>query len=185
LELVATDPHPPVKASQHIQNPGHVIRRSRDEYMLTECRNHAWFIIELCETVKIVRFETDNYELYAGGAKLISVSVADKYSPHRRDWVHLGNFTLSGHKKQAERLGDLSATVFGRFVWVEVLANSHDEEEQHYCTMTSFRVYGVSEYEYLLEDSSHLEGELQQSTGSTSSSQLSFFHKKDDEAKVV
>jgi hypothetical protein len=25
-------------------------------------------------------------------------------------------------------------------------------DEEHYCTMSSFRVYGISEYEYLLED---------------------------------
>jgi hypothetical protein len=119
--------------------------------MLTECDKPVWFVLELCETIKILRFETDNYELYSGGPKLLSVSVADKHSSHRRDWLHIGNFTLSGHKKMAEAFRNSSAEVFARFVWVDVLAN-YDEE--HYCTMTSFRVFGISEYEYLLEDSS-------------------------------
>ena len=147
-----------VRASADINNPAHVIKKSRDEYLLTECNKPVWFVIELCETIKILRLETDNYELYSGGPKRLSVSVADKYSSQQRDWLHLGNFTTSGHKKVVETFTNFSATVFARFVWVDVLANYEEEEEEeehHYCTMTSFRVYGISEYEYLLEDRDH------------------------------
>jgi hypothetical protein len=136
--------------------------------MLTECDKPVWFVLELCETIKLLRFETDNYELYSGGPKLLSVSVADKYSSHRRDWLHIGNFTVSGHKKMAEAFGNFSAEVFARFVWVDVLAN-YDEE--HYCTMTSFRVFGISEYEYLLEDSSS-SSSISSSSSSSSSTEL-------------
>ena len=139
-----------VKASEDIKNPSFVIEKSRDEYMLSECHKPVWFVIELCDTVKIIRFETDNYELYSGGPKLLSVSVSDKYSSRRADWRHVGNFTVAAAKKTPATFGDLAAAaVFARFVWVEVLEN-YDEE--HYCTMTSFRVFGISEYEYLLED---------------------------------
>jgi hypothetical protein len=138
-----------VRASADIKNPSHVIKKSRDEYLLTECDKQIWFVVELCETIKILRLETDNYELYSGGPKLLSISVADKYSSDRRDWFHVGNFTTSGQKRQVETFQNFSASVFARFVWVEVLEH-YDEE--HYCTMSSFRVYGISEYEYLLED---------------------------------
>jgi Sad1 / UNC-like C-terminal len=138
-----------VRASADIKNPSHVIKKSRDEYLLTECDKQIWFVVELCETIKILRLETDNYELYSGGPKHLSISVADKYSSDRRDWLHLGNFTTTGRKREVESFHNFSAGVFARFVWVEVLAH-YDEE--HYCTMSSFRVYGISEYEYLLEE---------------------------------
>ena len=44
-----------VKHSGGAKNAAHLISRSEDEYVLNECSHQLWFIIELCETIKIVR----------------------------------------------------------------------------------------------------------------------------------
>jgi len=138
-----------VKHSGGAKNAAHLISRSEDEYVLNECSHQLWFIIELCETIKIVRFETENYELYSGSPHQLQISVAHKFSVNGKNWFPLGIFNSSGERKVVEQFTSPAANVFGKFVKVEVLSNYGDE---HFCTMTSFRVYGVSEYEMLEEE---------------------------------
>merc|ERR1719357_1883194 len=111
-----------------------------------ECHDQNFFIIELCETIKVMRFELDNFELYSGAARNFTVRTVDKYSNNLKDWVEIGHFEASSDKMDVQNFFDFELKVFGKFIRVDI--NSYHGSE-HFCTMTSFRVFGVSEYEFL------------------------------------
>jgi len=114
--------------------------------MLMECNDQNFFIIELCETIKVMRFELDNFELYSGAARNFTVRTVDKYSNNLKDWNVIGNFEASSDKMGVQNFFDFELKLFGKFIRVDI--NSYHGSE-HFCTMTSFRVFGVSEYEFL------------------------------------
>ena len=39
-----------------MQHGGHVITRNEDEYLLYTCQEGTFFVIELCETIKVIRY---------------------------------------------------------------------------------------------------------------------------------
>ena len=135
-----------VKSSPSLKHPQHLINKNQDEYMLMECHDQNFFIIELCETIKVMRFELDNFELYSGAARNFTVRTVDKYSNILKDWVEIGQFEASSDKMDVQNFFDFELKVFGKFIRVDI--NSYHGSE-HFCTMTSFRVFGVSEYEFL------------------------------------
>ena len=135
-----------IKSSPSLKHPQHLINKNQDEYMLMECNDQNFFIIELCETIKVMRFELDNFELYSGAARNFTVRAVDKYSNNLKDWNVIGNFEASSDKMGVQNFFDFELKLFGKFVRVDI--NSYHGSE-HFCTMTSFRVFGVSEYEFL------------------------------------
>merc|ERR1712051_797939 len=135
-----------IKSSPSLKHPQHLINKNQDEYMLMECNDQNFFIIELCETIKVMRFELDNFELYSGAARNFTVRTVDKYSNNLKDWNVIGNFEASSDKMGVQNFFDFELKLFGKFVRVDI--NSYHGSE-HFCTMTSFRVFGVSEYEFL------------------------------------
>merc|ERR1712051_51483 len=135
-----------IKSSPSLKHPQHLINKNQDEYMLVECNDQNFFIIELCETIKVMRFELDNFELYSGAARNFTVRTVDKYSNNLKDWNVIGNFEASSDKMGVQNFFDFELKLFGKFVRVDI--NSYHGSE-HFCTMTSFRVFDVSEYEFL------------------------------------
>jgi len=135
-----------IKSSKNLKHPNHIINKNNDEYMLFECKEETFFIIELCETIKVIRFELDNFELYSGTPKNFTVRTIDKYSNNINQWIVIGNFEASSDKMEAQHFSDLEIKSFGKFIRVDI--NSFHGTE-HFCTLTSFRVFGMSEYEYL------------------------------------
>ena len=135
-----------VKSSSSLKHPQHLINKNQDEYMLMECHDQNFFIIELCETIKVMRFELDNFELYSGAARNFTVRTVDKYSNNLKDWIVIGHFEASSDKMGVQNFFDFELKLFGKFIRVDI--NSYHGSE-HFCTMTSFRVFGVSEYEFL------------------------------------
>ena len=135
-----------IKSSKNLKHPNHIINKNNDEYMLFECIEETFFTIELCETIKVIRFELDNFELYSGTPKNFTVRTIDKYSNNINQWIVIGNFEASSDKMEAQNFSDLKIKSFGKFIRVDV--NSFHGTE-HFCTLTSFRVFGMSEYEYL------------------------------------
>jgi len=135
-----------IKSSPSLKHPQHLINKNQDEYMLMECNDQNFFIIELCETIKVMRFELDNFELYSGAARNFTVRTVDKYSNNLKDWNVIGHFEASSDKMGVQNFFDFELKLFGKFIRVDI--NSYHGSE-HFCTMTSFRVFGVSEYEFL------------------------------------
>jgi len=135
-----------IKSSDSLKHPQNLISKNQDEYMLTECKDSTFFTIELCETIKVMRFEIDNFELYSGTVRNFTVRTVDKYSNNLKDWIVIGNFEASSYKMEMQTFSDFDLKAFGKFIRVDI--NSHYGTE-HYCTMTSFRVFGITEYEFL------------------------------------
>jgi len=131
-----------IMSSESLKHPANLINKNLDEYMLMPCQDQNSFTIELCETTKIVRFELDNFELYSGTTKNFKVSL----STNLKDWVVIGNYEASSNKMEVQNF--LAETLtFGKFIRVDI--NSYHGIEHFFCTVTSFRAFGVSEYEYL------------------------------------
>ena len=45
-----------VKSSDNVKHPHHLITRNADEYLLYSCQDASYFVIELCETIKVIRY---------------------------------------------------------------------------------------------------------------------------------
>jgi len=135
-----------IKSSPNIKHANHLINKNLDEYMMNECKEETFFIIELCETIKLLRVELDNFELYSGTPKNFTVRTVDKYSNNINDWVVIGNFEASSQKMEVQDFPNLKLKSFGKLIRVDI--SSHYGTE-HFCTLTSFRVFGISEYEFL------------------------------------
>jgi len=135
-----------VRYSDNVRHAHHAITRNADEYLLYQCQDPAFFVVELCETIKVIRLELDNYELYSGTPANFTVRTADKYSNNLNEWIVIGNFVASNEKMMVQHFSGLTIKSFGKFVRVD-LETFHGTE--HYCTLTSFRVFGMTEYECL------------------------------------
>ena len=125
-----------VRASDGMKNPSHLISRNADEYMLYNCREPSYFIIELCETMRVVRFELDNKELYSGTPRSFTVRTGAKFSTDLNDWNLIGDFEASSQKMETQDFSGFKVKTFGKFIRVEI--NSFHGSE-HFCTLTSFR----------------------------------------------
>ena len=125
-----------VRASDGMKNPSHLISRNADEYMLYHCREPSYFIIELCETMRVVRFELDNKELYSGTPRSFTVRTGPKFSTDLNDWNLIGDFEASSQKMETQNFSGFKVKTFGKFIRVEI--NSFHGSE-HFCTLTSFR----------------------------------------------
>lgn len=125
-----------VRASETMKNPSHLISRNADEYMLYQCRQPTFFVIELCETIRVIRFELDNKELYSGTPRNFTVRTGDHYSTDPQHWNIVGGFEASSNKMETQNFEELKVKTFGKFIRVDI--NSFHGNE-HFCTLTSFR----------------------------------------------
>lgn len=136
-----------LSANAEAQSPGNIISSHRDEYMLNKCENRAWFVVELCESIKALRMELANFELYSSVPHEFRVWLVNSFPAREKDWVLFGHF-------YAEDVRDVQTFhskegVFGKYAKVEILS-SHGSE--HYCPISQFRIFGISEIELIDED---------------------------------
>ena len=113
--------------------------------MMNKCTDQIWFVVELCESIKAVKMELANFELYSSVPHEFRVTMSNTYPPKEKDWALFGQFRAENDRSvqtfQAEGGG-----VFGKYARVEVL--SHHGEE-HFCLVSHFKMFGVSEIELL------------------------------------
>ncbi len=81
-------------------NPSHILTESKDEYMLNSCSSKAWFVIELCESIKINEIELANLELFSNVPRLFRVYTSERYiqTTNGKNWPSkylLGTFEAS------------------------------------------------------------------------------------------
>eukprot|EP00095_Tigriopus_kingsejongensis_P006248 maker-scaffold1159_size58420-snap-gene-0.17 protein:Tk06248 transcript:maker-scaffold1159_size58420-snap-gene-0.17-mRNA-1 annotation:"protein osteopotentia" len=129
------------------QGGGNLISTSRDEYMLNTCTDSAWFVVELCESIKGLKVEIANFELYSSVPRDIRVWLSATYPAREKDWVLFGQF--EAEDERSVQTFNSPEGVFGKFVKVEVLSNHGTE---HYCPLSLFRIYGISEIELIGRD---------------------------------
>lgn len=84
--------------------------------MLNKCTDRAWFVVELCESIKGMKVEIANFELYSSVPNAVRVSMAQSFPT--KDWVLFGNFNMEEDRSIQTFSADEDVGVFGRFVKV-------------------------------------------------------------------
>lgn len=112
--------------------------------MLNKCSDKVWFVVELCESIKAFKIEFANFELYSSVPKDIRITMGNVLPGRDKDWGLFGNF-------EAEDIRSVQTFVspegvFGKYVKVEI--NSFHGSE-HYCPVSMFKIYGISEIELI------------------------------------
>ncbi len=107
-----------------------------------------WFVVELCESIKAVRMELANFELYSSVPHEFRVTLSNAYPAKEKDWALFGQFKAENERSvQTFFASDVGAGgVYGKYARVEILS-SHGNE--HFCLISHFKMFGVSEIELL------------------------------------
>lgn len=119
----------------------------RDEYMLNTCTDSAWFVVELCESIKAFKVEIANFELYSSVPHEFRVWLGGAYPARDKDWVLFGQFEAKDERTIQTFTSQES--VFGKYAKIEILSHHGSE---HYCPISLFRIYGISEIELIGRD---------------------------------
>lgn len=110
--------------------------------MLNGCQDKIWFVVELCESIKALKIEIANFELYSSVPRHFKVTMGNAYPAREKDWVFFGQF--EAQDERSVQTFSISNGVFGKYARVEILSHHGTE---HYCPISMFRVYGISEFE--------------------------------------
>uniref|UniRef100_A0A182Q3R2 SUN domain-containing protein n=1 Tax=Anopheles farauti TaxID=69004 RepID=A0A182Q3R2_9DIPT len=138
-----------IASNPEAQSTGSVLTAPKDEYLLNPCTSKIWFVVELCEPVQAERIELANFELFSSSPREFTVSVSNRFPT--RDWANVGQFTARDERDVQSFL--LHPHLFGKFVRVEILSHYNQE---HFCPVSLFRVYGTSEFEAFETDNTPL-----------------------------
>ncbi|XP_046542995.1 SUN domain-containing ossification factor-like isoform X2 [Haliotis rubra] len=124
-------------SNQEAENVQGVLTGNKDDYMLNPCSaQKKWFAIELCEPIQVKTVEIASLELFSSQPKTFRVSLSDRFPA--KDWRELGEYEATQEKTaQAFQVDDQQ---FVKFVKVELLSHYNNE---HFCPVTLFRVFGV------------------------------------------
>jgi hypothetical protein len=115
--------------------------------MLNKCSDKAWFIVELCESIKAMKIELANFELYSSVPHEFRVSLVNHLPARDRDWVLFGEF--AAEDTRTVQTFNSPDGVLGKYVKVEILSHHGSE---HFCPISLFRIYGISEIELIGQD---------------------------------
>jgi hypothetical protein len=88
----------------------------RDEYMLNKCTDKAWFVVELCESIKAFKVELANFELFSSSPKDIRISMSNVFPGRDKDWILYGQFEANEDRTVQSFISNEG--VFGKFVKV-------------------------------------------------------------------
>ncbi|XP_050430891.1 SUN domain-containing ossification factor [Adelges cooleyi] len=116
-----------------------------DEYMLNLCKSTTWFVVELCEAIQVKKIELANFELFSSTPKDFSVYVATRLNA--RNWTPIARLVAEDVRTlQGFHLNTTDDNAFTKYIKVEI--HSHYGKE-HYCPISVFNAYGLSEFEAL------------------------------------
>ena len=125
-------------ANTEAQNPASVLTENRDQYLINPCKAKKWFVIELCEPVKVQSIEIANFEMFSSTPEKFVVQICDRYPT--KEWTALGTF----HARDQRAVQSFSVDPgdeYAKYVKVEMI--SHYGKE-HYCPLSILRVFGTS-----------------------------------------
>ena len=128
-----------VSANPESQGAPNVLSPYRDEYMLNKCTDRAWFVVELCESIKALKIEIANFELYSSVPHEIRVSLGNSFPAREKEWSIFGNFRAEDERNL--QFFAAEGDVFGKYVKVEILSHHGTE---HYCPISQFKVNTVT-----------------------------------------
>lgn len=70
-----------IASNPEANKPSNILSENKDDYMLNSCTNRIWFVIELCEPVRITEFELANFELFSNVPRQFRVYASERYLP--------------------------------------------------------------------------------------------------------
>lgn len=139
--------------------------------MLNSCTNRIWFVIELCEPIRITELELANMELFSNVPKQFRVYASERYlaSSPSTNWPAkylIGTFEAANVRseqkfsiKDALKSGDMlesssqvqtntseparqpTILMYAKYVRFEMLSHYGNE---HYCPLSLVRIFGTS-----------------------------------------
>ena len=136
-----------IGANPDSQGSGNVISFSKDEYFLNKCTDKAWFVVELCESIKAVKVQIANFELYSSSPHEFKVSIGSVFPAREKDWIEFGTFTYEDERSIQTFKNDVG--VVGKYAKVEILSHHGSE---HYCPVSLFKVFGIPEIDLITEE---------------------------------
>ncbi|KAI6204900.1 SUN domain-containing protein [Aphelenchoides besseyi] len=127
--------------------------KERDEYMRNPCEKaqNKFLVIELCETIQPTLLELANFELFSSGPRDFRLSVSERYPTH--EWIPVGQF-VAEDTREGQTFSFASPGIYTKFIKLELL--SHYGRE-HYCTLSTIRVSGISMVDEMEAEASSLE----------------------------
>lgn len=105
--------------------------------MLNPCNTKVWVVVELCDSVEPSEIGIANYELFSSTPKDFSIYASADYPTN--DWQLGGEFTATDSRSL--QLFPLSLNGNAKYIKFEL--HSH-YGTQHYCPISSLKVYGNS-----------------------------------------
>ncbi|RDD43478.1 SUN domain-containing ossification factor [Trichoplax sp. H2] len=126
-----------VESNSEAKNAEGILIGDKDVYMNNPCSANIWFVIELCDHLKIESIEIANLELFSSRPESFRVSISQRNPT--REWKVIDTFKAKDERKIQSFAMDIDD--FARFVKVEILSVFRDE---HYCPLTFFRVLGTT-----------------------------------------
>ncbi|CAF1542754.1 unnamed protein product, partial [Didymodactylos carnosus] len=119
-------------------NPSSILYSSPDEYMLNPCNAKIWFVVELCESIRILNIEIANFELFSSVPKTFRVAGSDRYPT--KDWhrYHLGTFNCT-FNRTIQGFETVQFDTYLKYVRFEFL-DFHGRE--HFCPLSIVHVHG-------------------------------------------
>jgi hypothetical protein len=135
-----------INSNKDASNPSHILTESKDDYMLNSCSSKIWFIIELCEAIKITDIEIANYELFSNIPRLFRIYASDRYELSK-DWHKYLINTFEAlpirniQKFKIMNINEKMSTTHIKYVKFEMLSHYGNE---HYCPLSLVRIYGES-----------------------------------------
>ena len=166
-------------------NPSHILTESKDDYMLNSCSAKVWFVIELCEPIKINEIELANFELFSNVPRQFRVYTSERYiksSANNYNWPAkylLGTFEAANTRtiqtftskealttKEANNeasngnMGENGNGIHssnGQYVkYVKFEMLSHYGTE-HYCPISLVRIYGTTKGDDTISNADELQ----------------------------
>lgn len=59
--------------------PSNILSESKDDYMLNSCSDRIWFVIELCEPIRVTEIELANFELFSNVPRMFKIYASERY----------------------------------------------------------------------------------------------------------
>ncbi|CAF0943986.1 unnamed protein product [Didymodactylos carnosus] len=118
-------------------NTASILFSSPDEYMLNPCNAKIWFVLELCESIRILNIEIANFELFSSVPKTVRVSASDRYPT--KDWqrYQLGTFNCT-FNRTIQSFQTAQFNTYLKYVRFE-LVDFYGRE--HFCPLSIVRVH--------------------------------------------
>lgn len=121
--------------AKHVNN---LLINDLDKSLLLKFKQRSYFIIELCEFIKITSFEIGNLEPYSNN--LNDFTIYGKKSLDEEEWTHVGTFKYDQFNKLQLFCIPMKNRIWLKYLKLEILS-VHDSD-YYYTPITSLKVFG-------------------------------------------